>query len=233
MKTIYIFIDDSGVFHPNDAYFVYAGYVFLSKKESEKARRKYRTLVSKLKKQLGTKGELKASLLKRKHKRALFNVMRQEESFFVAVNNRKVRKAIMTVTDSRHRYKDYMLKRIVREKLTHLIRSEQVNPYEDLTIEIAIDEQHTAMNGYYNLKSAIYEELVLGVPNFDYGKKYKPILYGKLNIDVEFCNSASNYLIQASDILANRVYTSMLKDQPELRAKPKNMALYLPKDKKK
>lgn len=229
MKTIYMFIDDSGVFHPNDAYFVYAGYVFMSKGESERAKRKYRTLLSRLRKESHVEGELKACRLKRKHKRALFNVMRHEESFFVAVQNRKVRQSIMTITDTRHRYKDYILKRIVREKLTNLIRSAQIDPYEDLAIHISIDEQHTAMNGYYNLKSAIYEELVLGVPNFDYGRKYKPIMYGNLHIEVEFCNSASNYLIQASDILANRIYTSLLTDQPALRAKEKNMALYLPK----
>lgn len=228
MQTMYIFIDDSGVLHPNDPYFVYAGYVFLSKSDREHARRKYRTLVSKLKSKLDIQGELKACYLERKHKRALFNVMRDQESFFVAIDNSRVHQNIMKETRSRHRYKDYVLKRIIKDKVSYFIRNQKIDPNKDLKICICIDEQHTATNGYYDLKSSIYEELVSGVSNFDYGKTFEPILYGELDIQIQFCDSAFNYLVQASDILANRVYTSLVINKPDLRIKNKNTNLYLP-----
>lgn len=228
MQTMYVFIDDSGVLHPNDPYFVYGGYIFLSYQEKERAEREYRTLVSKIRKKLNIKGELKACRLSRKHKRSLFNIMKNEESFFVAIDNSKVRESIMKETRSRHRYKDYVLKRIIKEKVKYFIRNKQIDPNKKLRIKICIDEQHTASNGYYDLKSSIYEELIAGVSNFDYGKTFEPILYNGLDIEIRFCDSSYNFLVQASDIWANRVYASLKINDASLRQKSKNTTLYLP-----
>ena len=85
MKKISIFIDDSGVFHSNHNYFVYAGFCFMSDKDKVSARKRYRSLNTKIKKTKAIEGELKASNIERKHKNALFKVLKDEISFSVSV----------------------------------------------------------------------------------------------------------------------------------------------------
>lgn len=126
MQELHIYIDDSGVFHKNNKYFVYAGFVFLSKSEKEIAKRKYKKLVSQIKKAENIVGELKGCNLPRKHKRALFNVFREYESLFVVVTNDHIHEKIMSVSKSRHRFKDYALKRIIKEKVNYFIRNNKI-----------------------------------------------------------------------------------------------------------
>jgi len=49
---------------------------------------------------------------------------------------------------------------------------------------------------------------VNGIKNLDYGSFHPPLFTGTVNIKVKFCDSSNNYLIQASDILANRIHSS-------------------------
>lgn len=228
MQEIHFYIDDSGVLHPNEEHFIYGGYVFLSKYDKDLAKRKYRKLVMELKKNLGITGELKACMLKRKHKRALYNIMKEQESFYVAVENKKVYPNIMSSTKSRYRYKDYILKRIIKSKVEYFIRNKKIDPYKKVKLFIFIDEQHTATDGYYDLKSSIEEELIYGIINRDYGTFHKAILHSELDIVIEFCDSSTNYLIQASDIFDNRIYNSLKNNEPNLREKKNNTNLYLP-----
>ena len=83
-----------------------------------------------------------------------------------------------------------------------------INKDEDITINLYIDEQLTATNGYYDLRSAIKEELQYGVINFDYGKIHSNVFNSNVDVNIHYCDSSKNYMIQASDILANRIWTS-------------------------
>ncbi|WP_254678541.1 DUF3800 domain-containing protein [Enterococcus faecium] len=51
---------------------------------------------------------------------------------------------------------------------------------------------------------------------------------GKLEINVSYCDSKHNYLIQASDILANRLWTSFKIDNREMRNIPEHSCMRLP-----
>ena len=64
MQNVYFFFDDSGVLHKNEpsGFFVYAGYVFTSKEELEKAKREYIHANKILKKALNRTDELKAAI---------------------------------------------------------------------------------------------------------------------------------------------------------------------------
>lgn len=228
MKDLFFFVDDSGVLHNNEDYFVYAGYMFVGSEDKEVAKRKYRQLVSKIKQSNGITGELKACYLNRKQKRALYNVMRNYESFYVAVNNSNLYENIMQDKKSRHRFKDYALKRIIKEKIQYLIRNGIITSNEAIRIHICIDEQLTASNGYYSLDQSIREELCYGISNLDYGIYRPSVLTGTVDITVQFCDSSCNYLVQASDILANRIRASLVLNKPELRTKQKNTQLHLP-----
>lgn len=222
LQTIFIYIDDSGVFHTNDRYFVYAGYLFLGREEKDNALRKYRTLSNKIKAKIDGCVEVKSYGLDFKNRRSLYNIMKSYESLSLCVNTKRVRKDIMKDKKSIHRFKDYALKRCIKGKFVDLIRRGMINPKEDVNLIINIDEQGTATNGYYDLRASIYEEFINGIQNFDYGTFHKPILFGNLNVQVNYRTSVSDYLIQASDIIANRIWCSHIQSKPKLRDKKGN-----------
>lgn len=228
MQTIYIYLDDSGVLHNNEKYFVYAGYLFFGKKERDDARRQYRTLSDKIKRSIDGCEEVKSYGLKPKHKRSLNRVLNKYESLSVCVDIKRVYDHILSEKKSIHRYKDYVLKRCIKGKFMELIRRGLLNPNEDVYLILNIDEQPTSTNGYYDLRSSILEELKYGIRNFDYGITHQPILYGNFNIDVFFRDSKRDYLIQASDILANSIWCSHVFRNPHLRNKTNHFYLQLP-----
>ena len=102
-------------------------------------------------------------------------------------------------------------------EIKRLIADGVLSSDEDITITIYIDEQLTATNGYYDLRDSIMEELRYGIVNFDYGVLHQSIFNATVTVNIEYCDSSKNYLIQASDILANRIWTSYAKNDPKLR----------------
>ena len=56
-----------------------------------------------------------------------------------------------------------------------------------------------------------------GIYNYDYGKMHPNVFNGDLDIVIKYCESKNDYLIQASDILANRIFSSYKYNQPNLR----------------
>lgn len=230
MKTIYFYFDDSGVLHRNapNRFFVYAGLVFLDSSDKDSAKRKYCNVNKKIKKSLGVSGELKACHLERKHKNSLYRTIKDIESAGLTVEIKRVNSNILDHKKSIHRYKDYVLKMLIKEKLKELINRDLINSKEDVRIMIYVDEQATATNGYYNLKESVYEELKNGVQNFNYGIFYPPIFKGRVTVSVQYCDSKNHYLIQASDILANRIWTSFMVSNEELRNIPNHRCLRLP-----
>lgn len=219
-QEVIFFFDDSGVLHKNEpsGYFVYAGYVFTSRKDLEAAKRKYINANKKLKQALGRTDELKAAKLSAKHRRSLFNSVRKCDSVAVAVNISKVYNHILSDKKSICRYKDYVLKRCVKNQLETLIANNRISKDEDITISIYIDEQLTATNGYYDLRDSIMEELQHGIVNFDYGIKHPHVFNSNVTVNIHYCDSSKNYMIQASDILANRIWTSFRTKNRDLRA---------------
>src|SRR5690606_8345384 len=121
------------------------------------------------------------------------------------------------------------LKRAIKEKIIKLIKSGYVDPQKFVYLRIYIDEQLTATDGYYDLEGTIYEELVNGIINFDYNTFHTPILHGGAKIKIKFLDSKNNDLIQASDVLANRLRASFVYNNPELRRKPNHSYLQFPK----
>lgn len=230
MQEIFIFIDDSGVLHrnANDNIFVYAGYIFLSKKGKEAARNRYKELNKNIKQSISRNDELKGCNIENRHKRALFNVMRKEYSCHLKVDIDKIYDHILNNKNSIVRYKDYVLKLLIKKIISNFINNGMIDANKPLKLVISIDEQLTATDGIYDLKQSIHEELVYGIANFDYGKKFSPILYGGCDLTVSFCDSKNNYLVQASDILANRIFNSYRHNKPEWRKIKNHIYLTFP-----
>lgn len=229
LKRIYFFLDDSGTLHKNEksGFFVYAGYVFVGNNTKDKAKRQYKKLCNDIKDVNGYPGELKACFLKKKHKRALVNVLSMYESISCSVDISRVYPHILSEKLSRFRYKDYIIKRLVKDKINDLINRNIISAHDDIELIINIDEQHTATNGWYDLENSIKEELLHGISNFDYGTTYPPILHGNLTLKIKYCDSKNNYLIQASDIIANYIWHSCIGDIKTFRL-PKHFRLQFP-----
>ena len=230
MKNIYFYVDDSGILHRNarNEYFIYAGYCFLGKDHREDAHRKYRTLSDKIKRGLHLHTEAKACHLKPKHKNKLYKIMHGYDSFSVAVRISELRSYVLDDKNSIHRYKDYALKRIIKEEVKKLLSLGKIDDREEIHIHIFVDEQNTATNGIYGLGDSVKEELAKGIMNFNYGTFYKPILHGRLFVDVTYCDSSKDYLIQACDILANRIWTSYYVRNENLIILTNHTSLILP-----
>ena len=219
MQEVYFFFDDSGVFHANEksGFFVYAGYVFTSRKELDEAKRRYTSVNKTLKKALEFEGELKAAKLENKYRRALFNSMKGCHCVSCAVNLSKIYKNIINDKHARCRYKDYIIKRCVKAKLHQLIACGEILANESIHIHLNIDEQLTSSDGFYSLKDSITEELQHGIINFDYGTFFEPTFSKDVTVNLKYCESSKNYMIQASDIFANRIWSSYKNGRQGLR----------------
>lgn len=230
MQEIYFFFDDSGVLHKNNPAqkFVYAGYAFTSREELDNAKRKYRSLVKNIQESLGTTDEIKAFGLKNKHKRALYNVIKDCESLSVVVDIGRIYDKILSSPKSVCRYKDYIMKRIIKKKIRQLIDQQEISPDEEIILKIFVDEQLTSTDGIYGLKETIKEELQYGIRNYDYGTFHSPLFSKNVFVEVQYCDSKKNYMIQACDILANRIFSSYRDGKPKLRQISNHVSLTLP-----
>ena len=81
-------------------------------------------------------------------------------------------------------------------------------------MHIFVYEQSTSTDGFYKLRDTIYEELKVGISNFQYNKMRALLL----NSSVDFVASSKFPLVQAGDILANRIWNSFRLKQPKFRA---------------
>ena len=230
MQEVFFYFDDSGVLHKSNAVqkFIYAGYVFRSKQEMERAKRRYKALVKRIQQELSRVDELKSYGLPKKNKRALYNVMRNEESLSAVIDISKVYEHILSTTKSICRYKDYVLKLTIKEKIKRLLDQQSILPNEDIRLHIFIDEQLTATDGIYGLEESIKEEFQHGISNYNYGMFYSPLFHKNVFVDVRYCESKNNYMIQACDILANRIFTSYRDGDPLRRRIPNHVGLTFP-----
>lgn len=208
MQLVYFFFDDSGIFHSSNpsGYFIYAGYAFFSKSEKDSARRQYRTINEKIRNSLHRQDELKACSLKNSHKRALLNVLKKYERMALVVHLPLVHSHVISDKYARVRYKDFILKQLIKEKLKQLIQQGRLSPAQDTQLIINIDEQSNASSGIYDLKTSLIEEFHHGIPNWNYNEQVRPIFTGQLQVDIKYCHSDHEYLIQGADILANYIH---------------------------
>ena len=193
--------------------------MFTSRAELNSAKRKYINANKKLKKALGREDELKATTLDVNNRRALYNSVKGYESAAVVVDISKIYDYVLADKKSICRYKDYMLKRCVKNLLVKFVKEGKLSRDENIKISIYIDEQLTATNGYYDLRDSIKEELQHGIINFDYGFIHPHVFNANVEVNISYCDSSKNYIIQASDILANRIWTSYRTNNCNLRKK--------------
>lgn len=210
-QEIYINLDDSGKLNTNEKVCVYAGIVFLSKKEKDKFITQYRKIINEMKCSYCNQNienckknctEIKNTNIKNVDKRRLMNYINNYYTIALVINNENVYSHIINNKASRGRYIDYTIRRLIKSTIEELISSNKIDPYKNTKLIINIDEQSTKSNGYYNLKDGLMEELLHGIVNYNYGIIHDKVLYGNLDISLTYQDSGKSYSVQASDLIA-------------------------------
>lgn len=229
MQTIRFYVDDSGNLSSNEPskHFVYGGYVFTNRNFRERKQREYKALAKSICASLGI-DEAKAFHIKRHHKRALMNVMKDVDSFSSVSNVNRVYDDILGNKRSRCRFKDFVLKMAIKQKLIIMVNEGKIDPNVPTHLIISIDEQPTATNGFYALRESIHEEFTSGFHSFDYGRRHPNIFNSTLQVEVHYRSSHSDYLVQAADILANRVWAGTINNNEGLLNVPLHSRLIYP-----
>ena len=210
--NIFIYGDESGVFDKahNDV-FVFGGLIFLSKEEKDIEYRKFIHAENVLMPSYTRNGkvchELKACVIKPKHKASLFRSTNGCIRYAFIVDEKSVNDGIFGHKKSRQRYLDYVYKVGLKKVLGTLIASKKIDAESVDNIYIRFDEHTTATDGRYELRESIEEEFKHGTSNFRYNTFHKPLFPGMTGcVDVTFKDSRNDALIRASDIIANRAF---------------------------
>lgn len=230
-NEIFILMDDSGKLNNNENSCIFGGLFFYSSKEYLNFINQYKSVINDLKCKYCNQNkencnsdciEIKATTkLKQSDRRRIFNLVKKQNNYGVFIDNNKIYSRIMNDKASRGRYCDYAQKLIIKQIVLHSINSKLIDPTKDLILHIKSDDAKTKSNGYYSLKNSIYEELINGIINFDYSKIHKPILTGKLKVNLKMYNSKFHYGIQSADMISNylhREYEQFLLKQKDISA---------------
>lgn len=205
---IFIYSDESGVFDKkhNDI-FVYGGLILLSKEQKEEAAQRYshakKTVREKL--SFNPKKEVKATTIPTKYRPVLYKSMKAYIKFGVVIRQKSVHDKIYVNKKTKQRFLDYAYKRGVKSCLRRLINEKIIEPDDVEEIYVFADEHTTATDGRYELRESLEMEFKIGTFNFNW-EKFFPPLFPKLKVvNLSLCNSESQTLIRAADIIANKL----------------------------
>lgn len=223
MQEVYINIDDSDKLTRNEKYSLFGGIIFLSNKEKIDFSNKYRSIIKSIRcdyckedKPCSRKCiEVKSYTIDKKDRRRIINLCKQHRIFALIIDNDAVYDSIMYNKASKGRYTDYTQRVTIKSIIVQLIKDRCIDPERSLKLIINIDQQSTKSNGYYSLRDGIYEELVHGISNYNYGIHRKPILHNELDIVVNYIDSKKSVAIQAADIIAGTTRRIMYQSMTE------------------
>ncbi len=213
-QVIYINLDDSGKLTKKEDICVYSGMVFLTKREKDKFITQYRKIVNEIKCNychfqkddcLNKCPEIKNTNIKPSDKRRIMNYIKKYFIVSLVIRNNMIYDYIMESKASKGRYIDFTLRVLIKGIIEELIKLGKVDPYKPLKVIINIDQQTTKSNGYYNLHDGLIEELLHGISNYNYLKKFKPILFSELELEISYQDSGKSYVVQGADLLAGTV----------------------------
>ncbi|MCT4469372.1 DUF3800 domain-containing protein [Mycoplasma sp. HS2188] len=207
--NLQIFTDESGVFDSkNNKYYILAGILIFSKEERINAELKYRDVEINIKTNLkmDNKTELKAYLTPPKYKRRLLNTMNKYYKFGIVIDLKKVYDRIMDSKFHKQSFQDYAYSRGVKEFLLFLERKNLISLDKINAINFFLDQRPTSTSGWYDLCQSIRKELKFGKYDENFSNFRPGIIPNAKNIELKYLDSKSNYLIRASDFLANNLF---------------------------
>lgn len=225
IQEIYINLDDSGKLTTKERISVYGGLVFLSKKEKDKFITQYRSIINDIKCGYCSNNvecckkacpEIKNTNIKRNDKRRIMNYIKKYYVIALVIKNDYVYEHIKDNKAAKGRFVDYSIRRMIKEVVNSLIKSNRINPNKPIRLIINIDEQTTKSNGYYNLRDGLIEELKYGIVNYNYSVKLNPIIFSDLDIVISYQDSGKSFLVQAADLLAGTIRKTAIDNKNDI-----------------
>lgn len=213
-QLLYVSLDDSGKLNKKEKHLVYAGLFFTNKKELERFKAVYKSIRNNIAKKdiYQNIDELKGHTLESKDRLRLLRYIYKFNTAGLIVDNSQITKEdILISKNAKGRYRDYVIKLLIKDIIIHLIKEGKLNPHKKLTLIINMDQESSKTNGKYKLDEGIYEELIKGIINYNYGFTSIPILFNELTIKIYSQNSKDSIIIQASDLIANNIWRNMIK----------------------
>ncbi len=215
---VYVYSDESGTFdYVHNDYFVYGGVIFLSKAAKEEMSRKYLALERKIRADghFGIDEEIKASKLKKSHKRRLLSLSYSEGCYpfgiVISLKELTLKEQISSSSKSKQRYMDYAYKLGIKNMLKSFIETGLLPLDECHSLHFCMDEHHSATDGKYELSESLDAEFNIGTYNPSWDLFHKPIFEKrKAYIDCRFCDSKRNTLVRLADIVANYIFHKAL-----------------------
>ena len=208
--NIFIYSDESGVFdNVHNDYFVFAGIMFLSKEEKDVATHKYMKAEKTIRiiEEINDRNqEIKASSISNKSKGKLFRSLNQIEKFGVVIDEKRILQKIWLYKKSKQRYLDWAYKMALKKKFEYMIENGQLDPDSVENLYVFVDEHSTATDGKYELRESLEQEFKYGTYNLNFSHFYPPIFSNLKSVTLHFCNSSSQPLIRAADIVANKLF---------------------------
>lgn len=205
----YLFLDDSGQLHKNyplGRHFVYGG-LLIKESEYHKINQNYKKTIKNIKKEKGIRGELKTSQMDIPTRRRLLKKISKYQCVLVFVTV-DVSKLIRINFDNKKdvvRFKNHIIRRLI-EKLINL----NMIPKQCELIEVNIDNQNIAHSSIDSLEDHLYN--YFNEDNYYFIHKQYDTTSFKSDFKVNYRDSASNYMIQAADLLANTEFNALEKD---------------------
>ncbi len=209
--NIYIYSDESGVLDKkHNDFFVFGGVIFLSKKNKDDQLRKYLHAEQIIRQRMGfnDKEEVKATKISNTDKSKLFRSLNNVYKFGVVVRQKRLLDRIFDSKKSKQRYLDFVYKIAVKKAFQDLINRSLIEPSAVEGLCFFVDEHTTATDGKYELREGLEQELKIGTFNYSYDRFFEPIFPYLKKLELSFCNSESQPLVRAADIVANRLYYS-------------------------
>lgn len=214
IQHVYLYMDDSGKISKYEDYAIFAGIVFHTNKEKSEFVNKYRSICKDINCNYCNKfewecdnecPEIKANHISNGHRRRFMQLSKKYTTFGTVIYNKNLKSDIVNRKASKGRFSEYAQRRLIKMTIKHLISLGAILPDQPIYLHINIDEMPTKSNGYYTLQEGLYEELKHGIINWNYGKTFKPIVFGDLQVQVTYKDSKYDYGIQMADIIANTI----------------------------
>ncbi len=227
-EHLYLFSDESGVFdYIHNNFFVYGGIILIGEQEKTDWTRKYAHVESVIRKNhnYSNNYEIKATTINNTDKNKIFRSLNQCHKFGVIIDEQRVIKNIWSSKKDKQRYLDFVYKISVKRALQDLISEAVIIPNEIDRLYFYVDEHTTATNGRYELRESLEQEFKYGTYNLNYSSFFPPIFPDLKDVCVEFCDSSApnRRLVRAADIVANKIYSSIVNGKEELLLKVKNL----------
>ncbi|VEU59329.1 DUF3800 domain-containing protein [Mesomycoplasma neurolyticum] len=207
IQEITFFIDDSGTINKKtkDEFFVYAGYVFLNKKDINDANNLHKSIEKEIKNKIGENSdnrEIKGSNTSYKDRKRLIKSLSKYYKIGIISKFKEWNSIDLKDKSSIGRNKDFLIKILIKETLKELEIIKKISFDIKTIINIKIDNQTTKSNGYYSLEKLISAEL-----NGTINPLFNTKIFNKedLKINLSYANSKKNSLIRSADLVANNL----------------------------